>query len=268
MDPFGQTRASSPSLQHSGSFSGQQAPALGTVPVGQQRAFFPLPRRRPPGQHTPPAQMRLLPSQQIFSQQSSFSQQRLSPQFTLPLPQHFPREQDSPFFAPQQYPSPQFWRPVLQHIPFEQYLPFGQHSPPQLGLPSGQTQRPLRHFWPSRVLQQSAPVGEKQHSSPLALLQHVPNPLFGTTQTSWPFGQQRLRSFDPQNSPGSQHACPHTFSSGQEMQLPRLHFSSGLQHSRPHRLTGGQHWPPMPVGPRQQSACFAQHQSFPCGWSG
>ena len=41
------------------------------------------------GQHTPPAQMRLLPSQQIFPQQSSFSQQRLSPQFTFPFGQHF-----------------------------------------------------------------------------------------------------------------------------------------------------------------------------------
>jgi hypothetical protein len=103
-----------------------------------------------------------LPSQQIFWQQSSFSQQRLSPQFTLPSGQHFPREQDWPFFAPQQNPSPQFSRPVLQHTPLEQYLPFGQHSPPQVGFPSGQMHRPLRHFWPAS--QQSAPAFEKQHS--------------------------------------------------------------------------------------------------------
>lgn len=97
-------------------FGGQHPASVATVPAGQQ----PAPEIRERGQHCrpsePPTHASLAPLQQVLPQHDPLLQHSPSPQLTLPLGQHLPPEQVSPFLQqslPQVTPSLQTHFPPL-----------------------------------------------------------------------------------------------------------------------------------------------------------
>jgi hypothetical protein len=170
---------------------GQHPVSVATVPAGQQLADAPDPKIRERRQHclplVPPTHVSRAPLQQV------------SPQHFALLLQHSP--------------SPQFTMPLGQHLPFEQVSPFRQQCSPQVS-PSLQTHFPFRHVWSPP--QHSAPALLKQHLRPGG--QHMPCGELGIRQAFSPFSQHRRRFGEAQNWVLLQHSLPHLRASGHEMQ--------------------------------------------------
>jgi len=251
-----------PSAQQNGPFAetqylafGQQAPPTQVVPSAQQiSAFAEVTQTRSRLQHFPSEVQMVFSGQQIVP--AAVVQVRIDGQ-------HRPLMQDAP--VSQQTATPSWTQagnvapaaPLQMHCPFTQVDPAGQQSPPQVALPSGQTQTPEL---------QTVPRGQQNGVVPAGPWQA--EPFSGQTQApslqTKPVEQQTGAAAVPQDISFGQHAPPiQRAPSGQQTVPFRVWHVA--------RFRGQTHAPPLQTRPAgqqigaaavPQTASLRQHAPF------